>query len=93
MSSNVWVLPFGLLVLVIVTVPVYILDDRGLPRYRSMRAQLTRVESNNQKLEREVLELSKHVKLLRDDPRAIERIARDDLGMVKPGELIFQFPQ
>ena len=92
MSSNVWLLPFGLLVLAIVTVPLQILDDKGLPRYRSLRAQLTRVEANNEKLEREVKELHRQVKLLRDDPQALERIARDDLGMVKPGELIFQFP-
>lgn len=93
MSSHVWLLPLGLLVVAIITVPVQILDQKGLPRFQSMRAQLTRVESNNEKLEHELLELKRQVKLLRDDPSALERIARDELGMVKPGELIFQFPQ
>ena len=92
-SSNVWLLPFGLLVLAIVTVPVHILDDKGLPRYRSLRAQLARVDANNDKLEREVEQLRRQVERLREDPQAIERIARDELGMVRPGELIFQFPQ
>ena len=31
------------------------------------------------------------VKQLRDDPAAIERIARDELGMVRRSEVVFQF--
>ncbi|MCK6592584.1 MAG: septum formation initiator family protein [Polyangiaceae bacterium] len=29
---------------------------------------------------------------LRDDPSAVERIARDDLGLVRQTEVVFQFP-
>jgi cell division protein FtsB len=28
---------------------------------------------------------------LRDDPAALERIARDDLGLVRQTEVVFQF--
>ena len=92
-GSNVWLLPFGLLVFVIVTVPVHILDAEGLPRYQSLRDQLGRVLDNNRALQREVDALRREVTRLREDPAAIERIARDELGMVQPDELIFQFPE
>ena len=29
--------------------------------------------------------------LLRSDPATIERIARDELGMVKPGDIVYRF--
>ena len=33
------------------------------------------------------------VEALRTDEAAVERIARDELGMVRPGEILFQFPE
>jgi len=88
-----WLLPFGLLVLSIVAVPLRILDEQGLPRYRALKGELREVEAQNERLRREVRDLDRQVDALRSDPAAIERIARDELGMVRDGELIFQFPQ
>lgn len=76
----------------IVAVPLQILDDQGLPRYRALTEELRELETGNERLEREVRGLQREVDDLRDDPEAIQRIARDELGMVRPGELIFQFP-
>jgi cell division protein FtsB len=50
------------------------------------------VQSKNERLQREVRELSEETERLRGDARAIERIARDELGMVRDGEIVFQFP-
>jgi len=91
-AALVWLLPFGLLVGAIVTVPLRILDVQGLPRYNALRTELQHVQSENSKLRREVRSLKEDVEDLRTDPHALERIARDELGMVKDGELIFQFP-
>lgn len=84
-------LPFALLVFAVVVVPLRILDDQGLPRYRALRAELHQVRQNNDRMRRQVRDLQRNVKLLRSDPEAIERIARDELGMVRDGELLFQF--
>jgi cell division protein FtsB len=88
-----WLLPFALLVLAIVAVPLRILDPQGLPRYRALKQELGEVQARNDRLRREVADLSREVGRLRTDPVAIERIARDELGMTRDGELIFQFPQ
>jgi cell division protein FtsB len=40
------------------------------------------LETENARLAAEILDL-------RSDPRAIERLAREELGMVRPGETVF----
>jgi cell division protein FtsB len=90
-SSSVWLLPFGLLVFAVVAVPLHILDEQGLPRYRALRAELARVHERNELMRRDVRDLGQQVERLRNDPRAVERIARDELGMVRKDELVFQF--
>ena len=87
-----WMLPFGLLVISMVSVPLSILDDEGLPRYRALKDELAEVERVNERLRREVQELHHEVNDLRQDPAAIERIARDELGMIRADEILFQFP-
>lgn len=87
-----WMLPFGLLILSIVSVPLAILDDEGLPRYRALKQELAEVERVNGRLRRDVDQLHREVDGLRDEPDAIERIARDELGMIREDELLFQFP-
>lgn len=89
----VWGLPFAILLVAIVTVPAKILDYRGLPRMRALEAQLERVRTENARVEREVHALQRQVDALRVDPRALERVARDELGMLRQGELVFQFPE
>ena len=87
-----WMLPFGLLVLSIVGVPLSILDDEGLPRYRALKGELAEIRRVNERLRRDVVQLHRAVDGLRDDPLAIERIARDELGMIRDDEILFQFP-
>jgi cell division protein FtsB len=93
LSSTIgWLLPFLVLVVAIVAVPMRVLDEQGLPRYRALSDELRDVSGENERLEREVRRLEREVHDLRDDPGTIERIARDELGLVKPGELVFQCP-
>jgi cell division protein FtsB len=90
-SSPVWMLPFGLLVFTVVAVPLHILDQQGLPRYRALRAELSRLHDNNERVRNELRDLKREVDALKSDPHAVERIARDELGMVRKGEIVFQF--
>lgn len=87
-----WILPFGLLIVSIVSVPLGILDEAGLPRYRALKSELAEVERINDRLRRDIEQRQRDVDGLRSDPAAIERIARDELGMIREGEILFQFP-
>ena len=74
-------------------VPLRMLDEQGLPRYRALKSELHDIRADNARITREVKQLRGTVERLRDDPNEIERIARDELGMLREGELLFQFPQ
>lgn len=42
-----------------------------------------------EKLRAENLQLREEVRLLRDDPSTIESLAREELGLIRPGEVLF----
>jgi len=49
---------------------------------RALRAEVTRLQGERKALEDEV-------RRIREDPLYLERLARRELGMVKPGEILF----
>ena len=82
-----------LLVTAIIAVPLRILDEQGLPRYRVLKDERSELRAENARLRHEVRDLQREVEGLKNEPDAIEHIARDELGMVKDGEIVFQFPE
>lgn len=89
--SMAWLLPFGLLVYALFSVPVRILSEEGLPRYRQQRELLARIRTENAQLSSDIARLDRESRALLYDPDAVERVARDELGMIRDGELLFQF--
>lgn len=84
-------LPIAVLALALVAVPVLVFQPEGLPRVRSLQHELEAVDKENAELRSEVDRLRASVRDLRDDPAAVERIARDELGLVRKSEVVFQF--
>jgi cell division protein FtsB len=84
-------LPLAMLTLSLIAVPVLLLEPQGLPRMRSLETELTGVQNENAELRRDVGKLRGEVKELRESPRAVERIAREQLGLVRRSEVVFQF--
>ena len=87
------IFPIGILALAIFGVPILVLEPEGLPRMRALEHELSDVTSENAALRQSVGNLRGEVKRLRDDPAAVERIARDQLGLVRKSEIVFQFPR
>ena len=86
------VLPLAILVVAVIGAPVMIFSPEGLPRLRGLERELSQVEEETAELGREIESLRGRVQRLRDDPTAVERIARDNLGMLRQTEVVFQFP-
>lgn len=84
-------LPVAILAVAVVGAPVLILSPQGLPRLRGLERELKDVDDENAELRRQSESLRGRVARLRDDPAAVERIARDDLGLVRQTEVVFQF--
>ena len=80
----------GLLVFLI---GLAVVGERSISRFWSLREEVERTQREIQRLEAENEELSRTVDRLRDDPSVIEQIAREELGMVKPGEKVLRFPR
>lgn len=88
MTRLPWLLPFGLLVFALVAVPLHLLDDAGLPRFRALRNELGAAREANAVLRRDVRALAETVDRLEHSYPAVEEIAREELGLVYDGEWV-----
>lgn len=67
-------------------------DPEGLGKHRRLEDQARRVAEENRALALENARLLREVRALQGDPAALERAAREELGFVRPGEIVFQLP-
>lgn len=78
----------GVVVFVLAYVPYHIYVKSGLRRTIDLRHDLTALRAHNQELAAENERLAREAEALRTDPAAIERVARDELGWVRAGEVV-----
>lgn len=81
----------GLLVLVMIVHDIF--GTHGFLAMRRTESEIKRVKSELDQLSKENALLEQERKDLKSDPRLIEKIARDDLGLARPGETIIRIPQ
>lgn len=80
----------GLLALLVL---VAVFGDRGLLDLWRLRRELEALHREVQALEAENERLARAIEQLRHDPGSIERLAREELGLVRPGERVLRFPR
>jgi len=80
----------GLLVLVLVVHDVF--GTHGFLAMRRTQSEINKVLADLDQLNKENLQLEQEVRELKTDPHKIEKIARDELGLAKPGEVIIKIP-
>jgi cell division protein FtsB len=68
-----------------------IFGDMGLMRYREIHQKKVLMEAQIKEMEQENEQLKSQLKLLKDDPFYKEKHAREDFGLAKPDEYIFQY--
>lgn len=83
--------PLGLLLLAVVSVPVLVLAPSGVPRLERLGREQAQVEDEIAKLRQEIRRLRAEARSIKRDPAAVERVARDELGLVRRTEMVFQF--
>lgn len=66
--------------------------EHGIVRELQHRREKLALEQELRRVETQNAVLRKEIEALRNDGKYIETIARRELGMVKPDEIIYQFP-
>jgi len=82
---------FSCLSLLAGTAILLTVNPRGLFQWRELYREYNELMRKNQALEQDNRLLYQEVTRLRNDPRVIEHLAREELGLVREDELIIYF--
>lgn len=69
-----------------------ILGPHGFLAMRRTQKEMEQLRNDVQRLNKENGGMSDEARSLKTDPKAIERIAREEMGLARPGEMIFKLP-
>ena len=84
-------LPLFCLSLFVGTVVLLTVNPRGAFQWRELYREYHELQSKNQALEQDNRLLYQEITRLRNDPKVIEHLAREELGLVREDELIIYF--
>jgi cell division protein FtsB len=69
-----------------------VFGPHGFIAMRRTQKEIEQIREQIGKVNDENKTLSEQVSALKSDPKAIERIAREEMGLARPGEMIFKLP-
>jgi cell division protein FtsB len=69
-----------------------IFGTHGFIAMRRTQKEIEQIRNEIGRINNENKSLADQVNSLKTDPRAIERVAREEMGLARPGELIFKLP-
>jgi len=70
-----------------------VFGSHGLLAMRRTQKQIETLHGEIDRLNKQNADLSNQVQALKSDPKAVERIAREEMGLARPGEMIFKIPE
>jgi cell division protein FtsB len=84
-------LPLGVIGVALVSVPIQVFSQNGLPQLHHLEEERARTLEQETLLAQEIAQLRAEVERIKNEPSAVEQVARDELGLVRPTEVVFQF--
>jgi cell division protein FtsB len=82
---------FGLLTVAMLLLAVF--NDKGALQVRAQAKKLAAIQTEIANLDAENKQLHAEIQALRTDPTTIEKFAREELKLVKPGEIVLVTPE
>ena len=79
------------IVFLLALVVASVMGNRSLIRLYQMHRDRATLEREIEQLTAANTSLAEEVRTFRTDPARVEAIAREELGLVKPGELVYEF--
>ena len=90
------ILRIALGVVCLLTVAMLLLavfNDKGALQVHTQSKRLAALESEILRMDAENKQLIQEIQALRTDPNTIEKLAREELKLVKPGEVVLVTPE
>jgi len=78
-----------LIFITVVLIVDALVGEKGLMQSMNARRQYQQLEASLDELRRENAALREEMRRLNEDPATIESLARQDLGLIRPGEVVF----
>jgi cell division protein FtsB len=82
----------GGVALIVIALALAIYGGSSLVRVLHMRGEMEAMEKDVATLRLQTEKLAATVERLRTDPLFVEKLAREDLGLVREGETVLKFP-
>ncbi len=89
--KKVFRLGIGCLFLVMIMTSVF--GKKGIMQIHDDRLLLKDLDAKVVDLQKRKLRLEAEIRQLKSNPRAVEKMARGDLGLIKPGEKVIMLPK
>lgn len=70
-----------------------VFGPHGFIAMRRTQKEIEQIREQIGKMNDENKTLTEQVNSLKSDPKSIERIAREEMGLARPGEMIFKIPE
>jgi cell division protein FtsL len=80
-------------VLTLVFLISFVFSEEGISELQRARRRVDDLQTQLAQMEVENARLRREIESLKRSTFAVERIAREDLGMSKPGEIVYMFPR
>lgn len=71
----------------------FVFSDRGLPELQHARTRVAALQADIARLQSDNARLRAEIESVKKSSYAIERIAREDLGMSRRGEIVYMLPK
>lgn len=100
-TTNVWVCPvaprnkiiLALFVVALLTyLPYHVVKDQSLLEHERLEKQVKEMEKKNKTLRADNMRLEGQIRAFRNNPKLVERYAREHLMLLKPNEKMLVFP-
>ena len=84
--------PWWWALLLVLLLGFALFGDKGVLRLVKAYHQKQELQAQVEQLQQENRRLQQEIEALKNDPQTIERLARQELGMVREDEIVYQFP-
>lgn len=78
--------------LIVLLAVVTVVGERGALHLWRLRGEKIRLDEQNYRLQKENEALRRRIARIRSDDHYLEKLAREELNMVRPGDVVYRFP-